>query len=671
MRFFLASVFIFLLLHPSPLWGAGKGFRPNIVGYFGKFETEVYHRKNEMETEERRTRHTRTSLRELFDFGLYGYSYHPNFVVFFLKISAGLQEERIQSGHFSSPWRIGSAESFDFRATVLPRHPYNLEVFSKKTAPLLAGSSIYGGRVEHFESGALLSYRRQPWDGNLSYSHNEVQSDQLTTQTDLYRAALSYSRNSFVLTNGYSHTASHISDGEEITRDQYYLENRLRFGSFKLDSRYRVEEEEKEKEQTAYKEETWRRRWEERLHGELPWNFHTSLSYFQHKEINTVSSGALDTPIERTLDSMSYAFLLRHRLYQSLNSAFTATRTETDASGGDTAQRNYRLDLNYRKLIYGHNTLNTRFFRGRNTSEQTGAPLIFRESQSASPLGIILLNNQLVNIESIQVEVVDFIDPNITAELTRDDFIVDDFGAFVRLTIVRLPAPFLIGDVDQYGFLLTFAQERAAFELQTDSWGASFQLALFENRVFPYYQYTALRQTIGEGSLPNPPDQVDIHAAGATYRGYPFEAGMDYQRTDSLLFPEKRWNYRAKYIRKLGDYTESVIQVQRESTDLLGGEGRPLNFEERTEHLTTASFTLSSRNPGLGLSGNLGASYSHFDGLADTDRYLLRSVLRWQKGKSEIELQGSLSWAESIMSNNESAERNDRNLYLRFSRKLF
>jgi hypothetical protein len=670
MRFALAFSALFLVVAvPVGAAAAPLRFRPAVSSYFGEFELNVLHSRLKRESGDRETEQSRTIFREQLTLGLYGYSYHPNFLVYLLKATVGLEERR-EEQRDGDYWRTGSAEEFEFRAKLLQNHPYNLEMFSILSRPLITGQYADSDMARKYHSGAILRYEKKPWLSALSYDYYQFDGGQRHSESDTYRANLGYFKQFYSLMGNYQHSETSVSDGEESTRDLFYIENNIDYRPYRLLSAWELSTEDKVKAGSI--QEYRNQRWLERLTVDLPWNFQTRLTSEQiGDEYTEQRSTGQETA--RSTDFENYAINLNHRLYQSLTSNFLAQFTNSESSGGEVTQEQYLLNFDYRKNLYGKNNLMVGFNTGKSILEREGAPLLLREPHQATAFDRIFIANPSVDISTIGIIVVDPVDPNLTATLVPGfHFTAFDAGERTEIIILQLPAAEgFTQPADAYQYLITYALETSRFEIETVSYGYSLRFNLFDNLLSPHYSHRELEQEITAGSRDLPPDELkeDIFGMIVSWHGY--RAGTEYRRLVSVLYPERNLLFFADYERQITADSLLRLRLEWEKKTLMEGPGRPDIIDERIEKLLSGMASISRSIRRYGLNASLSGSASRFESISETDLYSLNSALTWHRGKIHGELRGTYSHSWTTGPFLPDTERINRSVYLKIVRKLF
>ena len=129
---------IILYVTPSTVFAQMSQFIPKISDYEGFLEVDATYESDENVTSGRSAKRSDLFLKQMLDFSALGHVYHPKFILFSLRLAVGLQEESFSAGG-TSKFSTGAADEYEFRAMVLPEHPYNLELYHYKLEPLAKG----------------------------------------------------------------------------------------------------------------------------------------------------------------------------------------------------------------------------------------------------------------------------------------------------------------------------------------------------------------------------------------------------------------------------------------------------------------------------------------------------------------------------------------------------
>ena len=162
-----ALLLVILLLVPLSAFGDAEDFIPTIYSKQGDFELNIMHQSDENTAGGRGTRSSDSFAYERLRLYLDGYVYHPRFIQFLMKGAAGLSQERYKNNLLGSFSDNSLSQDYEFRAKILPEHPYNLELYTLRTIPLLRMSSAEM-RQTSTEKGAIFDYADKPLFFNIA-----------------------------------------------------------------------------------------------------------------------------------------------------------------------------------------------------------------------------------------------------------------------------------------------------------------------------------------------------------------------------------------------------------------------------------------------------------------------------------------------------------------------
>ena len=662
-----------LLLHPQPLWGQ-RSFFPKISGYSGDLELDGSYESIKNETTRRTLKRTEIDFRERLNLAMTGFVYHPRFIAFRAAGAGGVQET-FSRHNAEGDWKIASTEQYDFSTVFLPKHPYNLELFTSLRAPLFVGKLTGdSGPVKRYQSGAYLRYKRLPWSGSLSYitdkieSQGAVASDTLSSDTaDIYRMDFTYFKRFFILNSYYQHTGADLADRSVKAQDQVYVDNKISHKFATLFSNWKLSEEDVTRGDAT---STFRREsWVERLNLRLPLSFSAGFSFqqdsnqtFSDRENPLLGDGNLLAFDEST----NYSASLTHQLYQSLQTGAVVSYGDTDSSSGQSERSSYRLRMNYIKKLYRGN-ISAGGWTGVNTRDRTGAERVLQEA--LGPLALLepfTLSNPDIDKETVVVTVTDeFGNIAVLEEGVHYSFlpVVDNT---VQIIITALPPGFDFSDI----FEATYALIAGDFKLETRSSGYNFRLSLWDNLLSTYYLHSTTAQSLLEGVYPGVLNNGDSDTVGVTVQKAPFSVGLEYQQVDSDINSEKRWAFLSSYSKNLTAYTDVNLKLEAKKRVFQVTQGEDLPSPEQTESVYSGEMQLQSRIPKKNLTFYLTANYSLRQGFVDSTIYTLNSHLTWYVGKAYVNLGASYSIYRSAIEDNVSLGTAEF-IYVKIKRDLF
>jgi hypothetical protein len=204
-----AVLLAIFLLAPSMTVGKASDFIPTIYYTGGTFDVAVIQQHTENTSGGGGKASSDLFASERLRLYLNGFIFHPRFIQFLFTGSGGLSQERSERPITGSSSENSVGTEYDFRTKILPEHPYNLELYTLRSTPLLRGQATAELRYTHTEQGAILNYARRPAYFNISYSTGENEARISSTEYTTARFRGSYFtgpfNNSCILAHGLFH----------------------------------------------------------------------------------------------------------------------------------------------------------------------------------------------------------------------------------------------------------------------------------------------------------------------------------------------------------------------------------------------------------------------------------------------------------------------------------
>lgn len=682
--FFLISFFLIV-----PALASGASFIPRILEYSGEIEVDMRNESSESTFAGSGIKASETVLSEMVRLSGTGYIYHPRFVVFLAKITGGLGHEKVENSFSNSgSWNTTTVEEYEFRARILPEHPYHLELFSSRATPRTRGALLKGEKPVNYINGAILEYKKPPLSVNLNYRLSTTTTGQADTDSQFYSATAGYTLGPTYTTAAFVHADSTttstggFSFGAKSVADQYTLDNSFELDKvnlylfdvkrLKLFSRVELNRNTEESE-AALSANIERFLWSEDLSMELPWNFSPNLMYRHSKDL---FEGAESVSV--TTDSAGLG--ISHRLYQSLNTSYTLNLSSSTFDQGSSRLIAQSINTSYRKKIFEGATLTATVHAGSSNLHREG-PLSALESHSAEVNGFFDLREPGADRTTIVVSVLSVVDPGIVpvfiplSEGTH--YTVTPFGNTFRITIdpVLLTNPdvcrILICPLSQvFEFRVTYTVTGGAVEIGTKDFGYSLKMTLFNNLIEPYYSFTNVKQEIISGSIPGGAEETTAQTFGVLLSKGPYTLRGEYQSLQSNFNPQKAWRLEFDYRKSLTPSAHLTARAYYSNTDYLAVETNPTAraFSERLFGVdaTVQKFFFPQRNLNL----SVYAAYANRAGLTKTSVYTMNTTLTWKIRAVEIGLGGFFSMSQGELAASK-AEYITQFYYLNIKRKIF
>lgn len=633
----LAAAVVALIPAIAP--AAERSFLPRLVTFDGELEAGMRHESYKNQTDGRGLETSDTTATERLRLSTRGFVYHPRFVTFRLMGALGLRQERFSS-EIASQRASEVSEEYDIRAWILPEHPYNVEVYTTRRNPLLGGRITAGGDLVSQEKGAIGRYTRMPLF--LEVGTNNVS----TTGQYSYRSETSYASGSYFLgptstTATYSHVTATNAAAVSTIRDRYYAVNDISLPLLTLQSRWEYQDDLQEGPDTA-PADTERTNWMEDLSFPLPGNFRTDLNYSVSRD-RVTSMAAAPAPFDSILTrTENERVSVSHDLYASLRTSYNMNYTVLDSTGGESRTAAQSLNALYTKRITG-GRLTAGGSLSRMNQERRGALVVFETHETTAP-GIFDLNQQLADISSVAVWVVD---PSgaLVPLVAGLHYTVSPSGPPWRILILlNLPVPI----ATSYTFKVTYAPVPADFELLNDGSSYNLSLELFDNMVGPYYNHMNLKQEVVSGFLPGGPDNVTSDVAGLRLQRVPYYVLGEYQNYRSQLNPFEAWRLRGEY---RGQAAPSLIVtgILSHSRTVYEKTLTSQGIRGYADEITEVIGTLQKDLPRRYLNLNASVSYVLRKTFATTETFSAYGSLLWRIGQLDVRAGISLSYAASAL----------------------
>ncbi|MBZ5640465.1 MAG: hypothetical protein LAO51_17115 [Acidobacteriia bacterium] len=585
-----------------------------------------------------------TFFREKLTLSSSGFFYHPRFLQYEMSLAGALKQESYDAPFLGDVgWRTGTGIEYDMRLLLLPEHPYNLELFALRYEPLLReeASPQRGGMQRSF--GGVFRYRKRPWFSHLRFSDDSV--DAGASQTDTRRLdaggqyfqrfesgrQLSLSANvnpsRFTTSEGLSGTSSQdvLSGSVEVERVRLTtsLSHNTIDQSGLLSGSFRSHE----------------RTFEERLTAKLPLRFRVDATFRVQENENSIRASADDVAREVDDTYKELRLDLSHRLFESLDTNYMLLRENRESSGGDTRSTTHLLNLDYTKRIVGGRLL-AGISLGRADTDTRGQTTVVDESHPSTAVpGTITLARPDADPASVILYVRSPLPPGALVRLVDpDNYVVAMEGNAVVIHLFSLPSGFIVPG--SFDFEVSYALLGGRFVLRSDSTGYNLSVELFDQRLTPYYRYSAVRSEVISGVFSGVPVDSTSHTLGVLARSGRFRALGEYQKLDWVISPYRAWRGEVQYVAPVDSTTSLYATTSFLSKRFPHGSS---SFDQAayTDQVVSATGNLQKRFMRQNLTMYAGASYTSIRGLVDSDSYSLNSSVVLRIGK--MDLSGGLS----------------------------
>ncbi len=656
----------FLMVLQSSAWGAIKDFAPQYVDLLGSFSVNSLYEKNRIKAKRADTSRTDLTIQEGLNLTGLGYIYSPLFVVLNTSVTLGLEQER--TDHNGQKYSaLSDATQFKQQFKILPSHPYNMDIYFSRRTPMTPGGGADGNSLVIYEHGAEAIYDQRPWATKLTYTNLESNGD-FNSENETLRYNLHYFQTTTNISGTIGQIRSSMSEGDSMTtRNFYNLNLNKRLEKISFTSRWDSEKQQGEDnlrtnvaDTLAYEREN--SSFYSGLDIDLPKKFDTLLSYRNMKRNSrTIRASGENTSDTTTND---YNFQLHHRLYKSLNTSFSAGRIETESTGGELQQNNYRLSLAYTKKIpWG--SVYTGLSNGLSLIENRGATTTLLQSNTTDINGRIDLVYQNIDPDTIEISVVDPDPINNGRLIVLEEFThytVTTFNTnFYRITINSIQPASLSnhpdGNIypDAYSFQILFSFIPSEYDLATQNLGYNLKFSLFNNLISPQYSYLQSDQKVTAGIFPGEPNHSKFHTLGVGFNKSPFGGRIAYSWLRSNTTSEDKLATSLDYKKTITPFTSGYfscsfedVQTKQHNTDSASSEN------SLSEQFYIGQMQLQTIIPEKNLTASLTNSYSLYKGSGESVSVSLYGNLVWRVGRLDLSLTGSFTDSTSTIGGNTS-----------------
>ena len=667
-RALLVFLYLAAVCLPAGASAEERSFIPVIRPLSSNLDLDMIYEIDQNKSKDYTYKYTDTAFRQQLDLKTGGFIYHPRFISFMADGAFGIQEERNKQHDTGYEWDITSVEEYEVRGILLPKHPYNLELFTRRDQPLM--TSRYMGTLQPVitQSGAYLRYKKRPWSAAASYVRDHSKSQYYTLDNSTYRFDSGYFTQLLSLDGSYQHSDSDTSQNSDMTMDQVHGAARMKYRMVRLNAEFQWDKND-ENDQGDYRMENERRLIRAWSDVELPWNFTTRLGYRQnHNDYKTRYSS--NTPESSNYSYTDlYEFQLDHRLFSSLFSTLYLNYADTDSTGGRDKRSSYNLNMNYQKKI-PTGTFSASFSFGSTRLDRNGATSQVNETRHARLFEDIPLKGAAVNPDTIEMFVKDAASGRLLPLYKNQHYILILNSNIVTIQVIAVPPEVSQPDLNYvYEFLINYAFKMGKYKLDTDNMSYSFNLNIFRGLLNPYYRHSSYSQDLVSGYFPSELEDRTTSTYGLTLRRWSASLTAEYQDIDSRLTPEETWRMLADYRRQIFQALDMKFDFKFERDHYPRGK-RGVEDDKLTDKLYQGTlmtrYQLARQHLHLVFSG----SYAHRTGITDNDFYYLDSYLTWERARLNLK-------AGAYYSNSKTTFSGDYNkvksayFYIKLQRTLF
>jgi hypothetical protein len=672
----LALIMVFLAAFSSRATADWRQFIPKITDYAGFLTVEGSYETHEDRVDVAGQKRSDLFFRQIVELAATGYVYHPRFIVYYAGISGGLKEEKSSGLGQRTSWDVMNAEEYDFSALVLPEHPYNLELFTRRMEPLAKGQLSQQFTTVAYSSGAIFRYKKKPYFLNVHYLRNSTDYASGSYTTSKYGFLGTYHKeiekeggNTYSFAVAYDHQDSSAS-GFGSTTDDASLSNTISFRKVHLSSGLSFHMADQQGGVGGISLSAKSFSWNERGQVSLPWNFSADLSYVLSKDwLKTGGDSLQEANVSNT--NQNAAFSLTHRLYDSLISTYSAGYSSLRSDSGNSSTISNSLGFAYVKRV-PLGRLRATFSAGISDTTATGSQPVVNEPHDGVtvPFGDFTLNERDVDPASIVVFLKSPLVPGALVDLRENiDYFVLASGGTVQIALVNLPPAFVVPGTYDFSVTYTVRNRTGGFKVRTLS--STISYLLFGEMIIPYWNHSESKETLKEGFTGVVPFSVASDQWGLTFNRRPFSAAVRYELIRSTFTPSKGWKAELNYIDTFFQHTQvqaSVMYGVKSYPNGIATVG--FGSSPYRDKLFGASAGVQQRIPKINLFVYAGGSYSKEKGLGEATTYSLNSNVMWAVGKLLVNGGATASFSDSVIGGIVT-KRVDQYYYLSLKRKLF
>jgi hypothetical protein len=659
------AAFVFLgitaaLLLPRHVRGEDRGFVPTVENVTGSLELDMRRIQTMRQTNLGDNITDLYSAIERLRLGVDGYVFHPRFMTFHLGGAVGLDQ-----GYYTTPGYYSRTnhvfDEYDFSATLLPEHHYNLDVFSRRAVMPLSPS--YPQENLATSQGAMFRYRERPLMFNMSAISQSQETGNSRFDATQYLAGGSHVIGPVTNSVRYNHADTHSSEGTQGARTNASFNNSIDFKVVSLASSIDTQRQN----QTNPASETLESdssSWSEILHMELP----TIKADLQHLFIkDEITFGQLSPTVEPTTLSKTYrdSVSISHLLYQSLRTTYSAFKQSFDSTSGDTESFQEMLSFAYVKKIPS-GELNANYSLADLSFTRTGTPLIASEIHTTIVPGTFTLSNLYVDPSTVTVMVTHPVTQILVPLTINVNYQILQFGGLLQLNILSLPGSIVFVPGASYDFTVSYTLRST--DSKTDMRTNTFHLGfnLFNGIFSPFFTHSNTDTKSSFGGIPID-DEVISNTYGYTVHLPPFTFYLDYSDYRSRLSPRKSINTWTEYRQLIAEDTDVVARFTYNETT------RPATVLSPTYDEKSAIVDVSARKSFQHERLNLFIAGTYvvrsYNGTSSTS-YALRPSLQWHFGMLDVTASASKTYTVTTGINGKQPYEEDT-YYLTVSRKLF
>ncbi len=573
-----------------------------------------------------------------------GYVYHPRFLLYQLSISEALKQERYEAS-FLPPLgdKRGSGLEYDTRIVLLPEHAYTLDLFALRYQPLFKEQYATQHNLLETSHGAGFRYRKKPYFFRARYTDQTVETASSTSRVRQLGSGGEYYRlfrngDSLSLTAGYNPARFTTRSGLSGTSDDASLGNILDLSWLHVQTllnRNTLDQDQSDGSRFSSN----RFSWQELLTASLPWHLRADASY-RYLRNEQGLSGTGESGLDLSNLTRDLRFVLEHRLYESLRSAYTFQDSRASSEGASAVTQSHAISFDYTKSVPTGRLL-ANLGLGRYTTDNRGRAEVIEEPHpglsvpGTFDLGqsypdpaslIVILRSPLPPFEAIQLDL-------------GTDYTFEPVGNTLRVTVFALPPQFVVPG--SYDLRVSYSLLTGTFRLRTNTLSHGASLQLFHDLLTPYYSYSAMRPTVVSGVLPGAGFDSTTTIGGLLVHLGPLRLRGEVQ--------DQRWEvspYHARvadlqYVAALGPTTNVSVTGSWVRKDYSRGSA-PDSTPPHVETSRSAGANLQQQLFSRRLTLSVGGSWSRIEALLRSEAYSLNAGLSCRVGKLDFSAGGTM-----------------------------
>ena len=644
-------------------------FHPVIYGYTGEAGVEFVYEKDENKTGGSGLDTSNKETAFTLEFKAGGYSYHPRFLIFLARVLGRYLWEEYKSNDREKSESYDKLD-YEFRAALLPEHPYNAEVYTLKHTTFIRRTIESGYRPVLTEKGLILNYEKRPILLSATYvdsslDENDANDTQVDTETWRYNATFFKGplHLFWTYTTYDSYDTFTLIDGQ---LDSYALEGRVRWKGVRWTSRLNKSRFIQESPINPYLRDDLMI-WTEEVSMDLNWNLRT-FAEFRHYE-DTQLTGEFEGFPEQLFDTMtnSASLNINHRLFESLFTTYTLNHVYSKVNMGVSENLTNTIMFDYRKRIPG-GLLTAGLHYMRDIAEARGTPTIVNEEHIVRMFERFQLNREGVNSTTISIQIVD--ENNHRAPLEEDiHYFIYPIGNTFEIQLVDVPPGFQKPDAFATYKLLISYETEGDYKLRSEEVGYRTGLQLFGGLFQPYFEHTLYQQKVLEGIYSGGPEDATRNTVGVASQLGRWSGFVEYTDYTSRYRPYNQKKMQLIYERLIGRSARFHTKLYYQNTSYNRAELSPNSLVYREEQIGIFSryiMHLTKKNLQYTVSG----SYIKTNSYSDSDSYTLDTMLTWRIGKLYIDFNAGIMDTSTDTRGQEQSIIN-KYLYITVKRRLF